>query len=197
MTTTTARAVSPVAKADSERAVATIVTAFSGDPIVRWVLPEPQQYLQYAPEMVRRFAGKAFDGNSAFAVEGYLGAALWLRPGVDPDGEGLGELAQEAVFDQDKEKVFAFLEQQGAAHPHEPHWYLPMIGVDPARQGLGLGGALLSHSLKEVDREGLPAYLEATSERSRDLYARYGFEVVGTIQYADSPPMFPMWRKAR
>ncbi|MBF8286835.1 MAG: hypothetical protein HW393_649, partial [Dehalococcoidia bacterium] len=36
-----------------------------------------------------------------------------------------------------------------------------------------------------------------TSERNRDLYARHGFEVTGTIQVADSPPMFPMLRKAR
>ena len=41
------------------------------------------------------------------------------------------------------------------------------------------------------------ADLEATSDRSRDLYAHYGFEVTGTIQVADSPPMFPMLRKAR
>jgi ribosomal protein S18 acetylase RimI-like enzyme len=197
MTTATAPAISTVSRAESERAVATIVTAFSGDPIVRWVIPEPQQYLKYAAEMVRRFCGKAFDGESAFAVEAFQGAALWLRPGVEPDLESLGALAEEAVLEEDQEKVFAFLEQQGAVHPHEPHWYLPMIGVDPSRQGLGLGGALLSHALKEVDREGMPAYLEATSERSRDLYARHGFEVVGTIQFADSPPMFPMWRKAR
>ncbi|MCH8850635.1 MAG: GNAT family N-acetyltransferase, partial [Chloroflexi bacterium] len=76
-------------------------------------------------------------------------------------------------------------------------WYLAMIGVDPARQGLGLGSALLAHTLAEVDREAKPAYLEASSERSRDLYARHGFEVIGTIQVADSPTMFPMVRKAR
>ncbi len=72
-----------------------------------------------------------------------------------------------------------------------------MIGVDPARQGMGLGSALLAHALAAVDREAKPAYLEATTESSRDLYARHGFEVIGTIQAADSPPMFPMVRKAR
>ena len=69
MTTAAARVISTVAKADRERAVATIVTAFSGDAVMRWVLPEPRQYLEYAPELVRRFCGKAFEDSSAFAVE--------------------------------------------------------------------------------------------------------------------------------
>ena len=43
----------------------------------------------------------------------------------------------------------------------------------------------------------MPAYLEASTERSRDLYARHGFELIATIQVADSPPLFPMVRKAR
>ncbi len=197
MTSTTSPSISTVAGADKERAVATIVTAFSGDPVLRWVMPDPQQYLTYAPEFVRRFCGRAFEGQSAFAVQGFMGAALWLRPGVEPDGESLAELMQRAVPEEDQEKVSDLFDQLTAYHPHEPLWYLPMIGVDPARQGMGLGSALLAHALAEVDREAKPAYLEATTDRSRDLYAHYGFEVTGTIQVADSPPLFPMLRKAR
>ncbi len=197
MTSTTSPSITTVAGADKERAVATIVTAFSGDPVLRWAMPDPQQYLTYAPEFVRRFCGKAFEGRSAFAVERFMGAALWLRPGVEPDGESLAELMQRALPEQDQEKLSGLFDQMAGYHPHEPVWYLPMIGVDPARQGMGLGSALLAHALAEVDREAKPAYLEATSDRSRDLYAHYGFQVTGTIQVADSPPMFPMLRKAR
>ncbi len=197
MTSTTPPSVSTVARADKERAVATIVTAFSGDPVMRWAMPDPQQYLTYAPEFVRRFGGKAFEGQSAFAVEGFMGAALWLRPGVEPDGESLAELMQRAMPEEDQEKVSNLFDQMAEYHPHEPLWYLPMIGVDPVRQGMGLGSALLAHALAEVDREAKLAYLEATSDRSRDLYARYGFDVTGTIQVADSPLLFAMLRKAR
>ena len=197
MTSTTSPSVSTVADGDNERAVATIVTAFSGDPALRWVFPDPQQYLMYAPEFVRRFCGKAFEGQSAFAVGGFMGAALWLRPGVEPDDESLDELLQQAVPEEDQDKVSKLFDQMAKYHPHEPLWYLPMIGVDPTRQGTGLGSALLAHALAEVDREATPAYLEATTEGSRDLYARHGFELIGTIQAADSPPMFPMLRKAR
>ncbi len=90
-----------------------------------------------------------------------------------------------------------FSEQQAALHPEEPHWYLPLIGVDPAYQGRGLGSALLSHALALVDADKLPAYLEATTLDSRRLYERHGFEVVGEIQSGSSPTMYAMYRKAR
>jgi len=197
LTSTTSLSINTVAGDDKERAVATIVTAFSGDPALRWVFPDPQQYLRHAPEFVRRFCGKAFEDQSAFAAKGFMGAALWLRPGVEPDNESLGELMQRAVPEEDQDKVSEFFNKMDEFHPHEPLWYLPMIGVDPTRQGTGLGSALLAHALAEVDREAKPAYLEATTEGSRELYARHGFELIGTIQAADSPPMFPMLRKAR
>ena len=67
-------------------------------------------------------------------------------------------------------------------HPSADHWYLPLTGVDVVAQGRGLGTALLRHTLQSCDRDRLPAYLEATSPRSRDLYQRYGFEVIGEIR---------------
>ena len=48
-----------------------------------------------------------------------------------------------------------------------------------------------------VDEQGMPAYLEATTERNKRLYERYGFEVTGEIQYGSSPAMWPMYRKPR
>lgn len=197
MTSTTSPSVSTVANAEKERAISTITTAFTADPPVRWMLPDPQQYLTHFPEFVRRFCGSAFDNQSGFVAEDFMGAALWLPPRVDPDGEGMGEWMTEAVPEEDQDNVSAFFDEMDKYHPHEPIWYLAMIGVDPARQGLGLGSAMLSHALERVDRHAKPAYLEATTTRSRDLYARHGFEVIGTIQAADSPPMYPMLRKAR
>jgi ribosomal protein S18 acetylase RimI-like enzyme len=91
--------------------------------------------------------------------------------------------------------AFGLFEQMMHYHPEEPHWYLALIGVDPSRQGRGLGAALLRHTLARVDRERLPAYLESSNPANVPLYQRHGFEVVGTIQAADSPPMFPMIRR--
>ena len=86
--------------------------------------------------------------------------------------------------------------QMGEFHPTEPHWYLPLIGVDVTRHGCGYGSALLRHALERCDRDRLPAYLEATSPRSKALYERHGFEELGVIQAGGSPPMWPMLRQA-
>ena len=95
------------------------------------------------------------------------------------------------------EEVGGFFEQIGNYHPEYPHWYLPMIGADPAHTGLGLGAALMKHALAKVDEQKMPAYLESSNPRNISLYERHGFEVLGEIQSGSSPVMTPMLRPAR
>jgi ribosomal protein S18 acetylase RimI-like enzyme len=84
------------------------------------------------------------------------------------------------------------LEQMGHYHLKEPHWYLPMIGIEPTQQGKGHGSALMQHVLAQCDRDRLPAYLEASKPANVLFYERHGFEVLSTIQIGASPPIFPM-----
>ena len=60
-----------------------------------------------------------------------------------------------------------------------PCWYLPFMGVDPAYQGQGIGSALVAVVLAKADRDGEPAYLEASSPENRRLYERHGFQTIG------------------
>ena len=123
--------------------------------------------------------------------------ALWLPPGVEPDEAALKGVIQETVAEERKGALFAMVEQVGAFHPREAHWYLPLIGVDPAHQGKGIGSVLLSQVLSTCDGQRLPAYLEATSPRNILLYKRHGFEAIGSIQVVDSPPVVPMRRNPK
>ena len=194
MITTSIKTVTP---SRADQAVGTIVLAFSADPAARWFYPDPHDYLTHLPRFVHAFAGKAFECNSAYQIDGYSGAALWLPPEVHPDENALMALLQRTIVEENQQNVFAFLEQMDRYHPSEPHWYLPMIGVDPAKQGNGYGSALLKHALERCDGEGKLAYLESSSPKSIPLYQRHGFELVGTIQVEQSPPIFPMLRKPR
>ena len=82
-----------------------------------------------------------------------------------------------------------------AHRPQEPHRYLPIMGVDPGRQGEGFSSALLKPVLDRLDRDGLPAYLEATSTRNRDLYPRLGFAVLEQMELPGGGPLvWRMWR---
>jgi ribosomal protein S18 acetylase RimI-like enzyme len=187
--------VQKIAEADRDAATATLVTAFAADPVARWTTPRPETYLAMFPLAVAHMAGEAFVAGGAFATGDMRAVALWLPPGAEPDMEALGQAFAEAGI-APPEEAPEFFARQGAAHPHEPHWYLPFIGVDPAAQGRGLGSALLEAGLAEVDTAGLPAYLESTNPRNVPLYERFGFRVVGEIQVGASPVMHPMWRPA-
>ena len=173
-----------------DNAINAIVQAFSADPVARWMYPDSQQYLRYLPGFVKAFAGAAFEHGTADCVDGYPAAALWLPPGIHPDEKALYALLQESVAERDQAEVFALFEQMDAYHPAEPHWYLPMLGVDPAYRGNGYGSALLKHALARCDRDGKLAFLESTSVESLRLYKRHGFELLGTIQVSSSPPLF-------
>jgi len=182
---------------DQDRTTDTVVLAFTADPMARWSYPDPHEYLRYFPALVRALGGKAFEYGTAYYVDGFSGAALWLPPNVLPQEDELIALAQRTISEQKQEEVFSIFEQMGSYHPTEPHWYLPLIGVDPARQGNGYGSALMEYALIRCDRENELAYLESSNPRNIPLYKRHGFEVLGTIQVGSSPPLFPMLRRPR
>jgi GNAT superfamily N-acetyltransferase len=183
--------------ADAARAIDTIVLAFAADPMARWTWPDAHQYLATMPRLVRAFGGRAFAHGSAFACADYTGVALWLPPGVHPDEEALNEVVPGTVPPSNRASSLAIFEQMAQHHPSGPHWYLPLIGVDPAHQGQGYGDALMSHAVAQADRDRLPAYLESTNPRNISLYRRHGFEALGRIQVGTSPPLVPMLRPAR
>ena len=182
---------------DAERCWGSLALAFSSDPPSRWVWPDPRQYLEAFPRFARAFGGGAIQHGTAQCCDDFSGVALWLPPGTAPDETALMEVIENTVHGERKTAMFSMFEQMDALHPREPHWHLPLIGVDPAHQGKGIGGALLNHFLKECDREKSIAYLEATSARNVPFYERHGFEAVGRIQVADAPPILPMVRKPK
>jgi GNAT superfamily N-acetyltransferase len=183
--------------ADAERCLAVLTLAFGSDPPCRWAWPDPQQYLEAFPRYARALGGGALAHGTAHYAQGFSGVALWLPPGVEPDEAALKGVIQETVAEERKGALFAMVEQIGAFHPREAHWYLPLIGVDPAHQGKSIGSVLLSQVLSTCDGQRLPAYLEATSPRNILLYKRHGFEALGSIQVMDSPPVIPMRRNPK
>jgi GNAT superfamily N-acetyltransferase len=143
--------------ADEQRGIDTIVLAFSSDPALRWVYPNPSDYLHHFPEFVKIFAGKAFEYGTAYYTEDFAAAALWLPPGVQPDEDALIELIQNTVPEERQEHLWSLFEQVESYHPTEPYWYLPVIGADPMNQRKGHGAALMKHVLDKCDQEGVLA----------------------------------------
>jgi len=179
---------------DEARMVASLLTAFAADPAVRWMYPDAQQFLAHFPDFLRAFAGKAFEHGTADQLGGQSCVALWLPPGVLPDDAAVAEVLLRSVSESRLAEMNSMFEQMGESHPEKPHWYLPLIGVDPSLQGRGFGSKLLRKGLARCDADGVSAYLEATSLRSVPLYEQFGFRAVGQIKTRTSPPIIPMIR---
>ena len=179
------------------RAVNAIVLAFSADPVARWIYPAAHDFLSHFPAFVRGFGGRAFEHGTAYATPEIEGAALWLPPGVHSDDRALTSLIHQTVEEPTQGELLAVLERMDGYHPEEDHWYLPLIGVDPARQGGGFGAALMGHALVPCDRDKMLAYLESSNPANISLYERHGFELLGEIKVGSSPPLFPMLRQPR
>lgn len=178
--------------------VETLVVAFMDDPVITWCVPDPDR----RPAIMRAFFEIVVDVNQPY---GQLyttdpvpaAGAVWVPPGCQPTGgeaEHLGTLYVEAA-EEYADRMVAVMERVEACHPQEPHDYLAFLGTRPGWQSRGLGSALLREVLDRCDREGRPAYLEATSEGNRRLYSRHGFEVTDEITLPDGPTMWPMWRE--
>ena len=182
-------------ESDEAGVIDVLKIAFVADPATRWVWPDPQKYLSHFSSFAKAFGGKAFAYESAHYVGNYSGAALWLPPNVYPDVDLLTALLQSSGSDESKKDGPEIFEKMSRYHPHEPHWYLPLLGVDPLHHGKGLGSALIQHVIGMCDRDNKFAYLESSNPKNISFYERPGFKLPGTIQVNTSPPIFPMLRK--
>jgi ribosomal protein S18 acetylase RimI-like enzyme len=195
MNAVTPTAIRTARAGDRQAIVDTLLLSFSTDPCVRYIFPKPREFMAGWPVFVMGMGGRGMDHGTAFASEDGAAVSLWLPAGVEPDLETmLGALvdvpeAKGAVLAQVGEQIRGY-------HPEEPHWYLAAVGVDPSRQGEGLGSAMIKEGLRLCDAQGLPAYLESSNPRNIPLYERHGFEVIGVVQPEDYPPLYPMLRPA-
>src|SRR5690606_455305 len=150
---------------EQQHAIQTLVLAFSNDPFMRWMLPDPKLYLDTFADLATALGGQAFEEGTAFCAGDFVAASLWLPSGVHADEAEVGALMERLPAAR-AEAMLSIGEELDRSHPVEPHWYLPLIGVDPAHQGRGHGSALLQRALETCDAAHQPAYLESSSERN-------------------------------
>jgi ribosomal protein S18 acetylase RimI-like enzyme len=195
----------PVRRATPEdvpRIAAVLAEAFSTDPPMRWFLAasprSPERLRRYFAALVPRMHMRH---GEVWISDEPLGAAGWIEPGgwPGPAGEQLAMLPTLLrTFGRHPVRAIAGQQRLEQDHPSEPHWFLDYIGVEETARGAGTGSALMRPMLERCDAERVPAFLNAGSERSRDLYARHGFEVTERVELPfGGPPLWRMWRDPR
>jgi GNAT superfamily N-acetyltransferase len=197
--------VAPGRRADVRGLARTLGRAFHDDPVMTWLLPDAAARARGLPRMFATMTRHHFLGGGGAEVarrgDAIGAAALW-----DPPGRWKQSRFEELIMTPGY--IWAFGQRapvgQGVAetmkrvHPEEPHWYLGVIGSDPAVRGKGFGQALMVSRLDRVDAEHAPAYLESTKPDNVPYYQRFGFEVTGEIGLpGGGPTLWPMWRQPR
>lgn len=180
---------------DTPHLAATLARAFHDDPVAGYALPSDRR----RPAQLRRFYVERLRTLLAdelvFTDAGRRAAALWAAP--DNWRTPLSELLRTRILTWRTPLFMLGGMRVEHRHPDEPHYYLAVLGVDPAAQGQGLGSQVIRPMLDRCDREGVPAYLESSKERNLAFYERHGFRVTGEVKLHLGPRLWLMWREPR
>jgi GNAT superfamily N-acetyltransferase len=181
------------------RLAAVLARAFVDDPPIRWVLKDDDRRRSLLERSFSLYLRRLwFNQDECYTTASVVGAIVWELPGQWK----VGVLAQLRLLPSMARingrllaRILRALAVLESNHPAEPHYYLPLVGVEPEWQGRGLGTALIRPILDRCDDDKVPAYLEATTPRNRALYERHGFEVTEQLSFGPgSPPLWRMWR---
>ena len=194
----------PLAQERIEQAGEALTQAFFDDPLCVYTFPDPRERAEKFVHFFTDSVRESFALQGVYSTAGRVeGVAVWMPPGsgalsteqaqaggIDPLQTLFGEEAYQRFTG-----VFSHL---GPLHeqlvPGE-HWYLALLGVVPARQGQGVGSALLTAVLQQADRAGLPCYLETFQPEAVRLYERHGFE--GVVVDTEPRSQLPFWAMRR
>ena len=190
----------PAAVADAPLVAGLIATAFHDLEAARWQIPDEHQRRAILPALFQEYVHHAIEHGNVEVSADMTAAAVWTvetgssKPHPEP---ATGRLAA-ALGPQAAEQIHVF---DLALHEREPvgarYEKLALLAVRPGCQRRGLGSALLAYHLANLDRRLIPAYLEASSKASCDLYRRFGFHDQGEpITLPRGPLLYPMWRES-
>ncbi|MFC8851170.1 MULTISPECIES: GNAT family N-acetyltransferase [unclassified Micromonospora] len=173
-----------------------IAEAFLVLPATHWLVPDAAQRRAVLADNFEIPVGHAMAHGQVHATADRAGVAVWLPQTGDDVGPPADYDARLAAACGEWVDRFRHLDDLFAAsHPHAGHHHLAFLAVTPERQGQGIGSALLRHHHAWLDANGVPGYLEASSETGRDLYARHGYRPREVFRLPDGTPFFPMWRE--
>lgn len=180
----------------------TLMLAFSTDPVWAPALARSDGNTDHIRPMWRAYVDASLGYGTAWVVDDSAAVALWTPPGEPEMPEeteaevlnGLEHGLEPASFDA----ILELFDRFEAAHPHEPHAYLGILGTHPDYRGHGIAQQLLAENLRRLDEEATPAYLESTNPVNDHRYERAGFEKVGEFaSVLNDAPISTMWHSPR
>jgi GNAT superfamily N-acetyltransferase len=187
---------------DATRVAALIDAAFHTLDAAVWLVADPDERARVLPANLEIYVDYALTRGEVDLIEAASGepaaAAVWLPQlsGLIPPPNDYEDRLVAACGPY-TERFRTLDDLFYKHHPHVyPHHHLAFLATVPDRQGHGLGAALLRHHHSRLDHDGMPAFLQASSQRSRALYERHGYACLGDPFYLPGgPPFWPMVRR--
>lgn len=192
---------------DIPRLKALLADAFRDDPVLQWTFRAGagfpgalDAYFDFA------LTGQCLQHDAMFMSADANAGAVWLPPSglaslKTPPSQMLRMLPRLIRLTGWSRitRAMATGDAMEKHHPPEPpHWYLFFIGVASSARGKGLGSAILEATLRTVDADAMPAYLDNSNPKNTRLYERHGFRIVSEYRpRKDAPPFWGMWRDAK
>jgi ribosomal protein S18 acetylase RimI-like enzyme len=177
-----------------------LARAFWDDPIMMWLVPHERTRYRRLKTFFAIELAMYGRHNLVYTTTDLSSAALWARPNQwrTPPADVLRSSPRLlSAFGIKAITGLGFLQNMEKAHPAEEHWYLGIVGADPARQGTGAGRAVIDIALEHCDEIGLGAYLESSKHSNVPYYERFGFQVTSELSREGWPTVWPMWRDPR
>jgi ribosomal protein S18 acetylase RimI-like enzyme len=179
--------------------------AFAEYEVLRHYFPDERQRHTIANTFVLIGLAVCLKYGEVYATSDKMeGVAAWLPPGKAPFGgwQILRSVPLPTLFRfgrQGAARMQAYGRFVDSLHrkllPY-PHWYLQVIGVDPAYHGQGFSGRLIRPMLERIGREAMPCSLETNIDKNVAIYRHFGFEVISEDKMPGTPvTSFLMLRK--
>jgi len=172
---------------DVEQAVTCLAAAFSRDPITGYLLQNDEGYAQRVSKffslLMRARIATGMPVLVARADTGICGASMGYAAS-HPDWPK--DITEE--WDRFERGIPGFTDRMavydgvaGQFKPRLPHYYLGVIGTDPARHGSGIGTRLIKSFCERSasDPASSGVYLETAQESNLRFYERAGFAETG------------------
>jgi GNAT superfamily N-acetyltransferase len=187
---------------DAGALVQSFCAAFADDPGLAWIWPDRADRLARLPHFFAPIVGGTILHGVALRSAGGEAVSLWRQPGrITPTPEEM------APWQASMARAFSAGGQRSqlmaaTLKAHQPDgfdwWYLQFIGVHPAAQGTGLGGAVIRAGLDLAAAAGCPVHVEVMNPDNLGYYRHVGFRVTDEFTIPGGGPHVwaMLWEKS-
>ncbi|MBN1369703.1 MAG: GNAT family N-acetyltransferase [Dehalococcoidaceae bacterium] len=192
---------------DRDTATAVAAKAFKDYTMLEYFYPDETRRHAVAETFILITMAVCLKYGEVYTTPGALqGICAWLGPGKAPFGgwQMLRSVPLPVMLRfgrQGGSQMRAYGEYSDRLHRElapEPHWFLQLLGVDPAYHGQGVSSRLVKPMLERIDREGLPCFVDTNTEKNVAIYRHFGFELISESKVPGTElPHYALLRKPR